>query len=220
MGKIYNVLWTGGWDSTYRVIQLYRLGVTIQPIYIIDHRRKSYPKELEAIEKVKKALPLRFPNSKCQIRPLITLNRKEISSDYFLKSIYRILKRKVNLGKQYYWLACVAKNYSNLELSLHSEDMDRFFFTEQLLQINDDVTGVNWKINPKKVDFFRRQLFSNMTFPLIDISKPEMKLIAEKDDFYDLMELTWFCHKSTEKPCGNCNPCIQYVRDGFGFRLE
>lgn len=220
MGDSYKVLWTGGWDSTFRIIQLYRLRVTIQPIYILDQNRRSYVKEIEAIEKIAKELPVKFPKSNGKILPIIIQQREDIPSDYFLKFVSKVLKRRMSLGKQYYWLACVAKKYKNLELSLHREDMDRFFTTEQLVQINDNTTGTNWKINPKKVDFFRRQLFSNMTFPLIEISKPEMKRIAEDDNFFDLMELTWFCHKSTEKPCGNCNPCKQYVRDGFGFRLE
>jgi len=220
MNEPKNILWTGGWDSTFRVIQLYRIGVTIQPIYIIDHSRISYTKELESIRKITKNLPLKFPNSKGQIQPLIVIDNKEIPSDVYLKLIHKYLKKKVKLGKQYFWLARVAKKYPGIELSLHEEDLYKFFNKSQLLEINNEITGVSWKINPKKVDFFRRQLFSNMTFPLIEISKPEMKLIAEEHNFFDLMELTWFCHKSTEKPCGNCNPCKQYVRDGFGFRLK
>jgi|SRR5690606_35281975 len=219
MESSYKVLWTGGWDSTFRIIQLYRLRVTIQPIYILDQNRRSYVKEIEAIEKITKELSVKFPKSNGKILPII-LKREDIPSDYFLKFVSKVLKRRMSLGKQYYWLACVAKKYKNLELSLHREDMDRFFTTEQLVQINDNTTGVNWKINPKKVDFYKRQLFLNMTFPLIEMSKPEMKRISEDDDFFDLMELTWFCHKSTRKPCGNCNPCKQYMRDGFGFRLE
>jgi 7-cyano-7-deazaguanine synthase len=218
--KIYNILWTGGWDSTFRVIQLYRLGVIIQPIYIIDRSRISYSKELESIEKITKGLPIKFPNSKGQIRSLIIIDGKDIPADLYLKLIHKYLRKKVRLGTQYYWLARVAKKYPGIELSLHEEDLYRFFNKSQLLEINDVVTGVSWKINPEKVDFFRRQLFSNMTFPLIEISKPEMKRIAEEDDFFDLMELTWFCHKSTEKPCGKCSPCKQYIAHGFGFRLK
>ena len=220
MEKVYNVLWTGGWDSTFRVIQLYRLGVTIQPVYIIDHSRISYPKELESIEKITEGLPIKFPNLKSEIRPLIILKRKEIPFNLYLKLIHKYLRKKVKLGSQYYWLACVAKKYPGIELSLHEEDLYRFFNKSQLLQINDGISGVNWKINPKKVDFFRRQLFSNMTFPLIEITKPEMKHISEEHNFFDLMELTWFCHKSAEKPCGKCSPCKQYIEHGFGFRLK
>jgi hypothetical protein len=219
MEKVYNVLWTGGWDSTFRIIQLYRLDAKIQPIYIIDHGRKSYPKELEAIEKITQELPLKFNGSKGEILPLLIFKRKDIPFNIYLKLIHKYLRKKESFGSQYYWLACVAKNYKGIEVSFHKEDLYRFFNKSQLLKMDDDITGVNWKINPKKVDFFRRQLFVNMNFPLIEITKPEMKRISEEHNYFDLMELTWFCHKSLEKPCGKCNPCKQYIRDGFGFRV-
>lgn len=214
-----HVLWTGGWDSTFRVIQLYRLDSTIQPIYVDDHTRKSSKSELKVVKELTKKIPVRFSESKGNILPLIVIKRKNISSNIFLKTIHRKLKSKMNLGKQYYWLSCLAKTYKNLEVSLHKEDMDRFFNMDQLIEFDEGTLGTNWKTNPKKLDFYKKYLFSNMTFPLITISKPEMKTVAEEDDFLDLMETTWFCHKSNKKPCGKCNPCQQYIRDGFGYRL-
>ncbi|MEZ4803712.1 MAG: hypothetical protein R2797_13145 [Gelidibacter sp.] len=219
MNKVNNVLWTGGWDSTFRIIQLYRVGATIQPIYVLDHNRISSKKELGVIEKLTKEIPLKFTKSQGKILPLIIIKRENISSDLFLKVIHKFIRSKVGIGKQYYWLACLAKNYRDLEVSLHKEDMYRFFSIEQLIKFEDGKLGPNWRINPKKVDFFRRHLFSGMTFPLNTISKPEMKHISEANNFFDLMEQTWFCHKSNDRPCGKCNPCKQYIRDGFGFRL-
>ena len=222
MVKTNNVLWTGGWDSTFRVIQLYRLGATIQPIYVIDYNRISSSKELDVVEELSNSIPSKFSKSKGQILPLKIINRQDIPTNLFLKLIHKPLKTKNKIGKQYYWLACLAKKYKyeNLELSLHNEDLDKFFLLNQLIEFKDGKLGLNWKINPKKVGFSRKHLFANMTFPLVTITKPEMKTIAETHNFIDLMELTWFCHKSNNKPCGKCNPCKQYVRDGFGFRLE
>ena len=51
-----NVLWTGGWDSTYRMVELSRRNVTIQPIYCCDPGRQSLEKEKETIERIRKAL--------------------------------------------------------------------------------------------------------------------------------------------------------------------
>jgi len=222
MTKVNNVLWTGGWDSTFRVIQLYRLGATIQPIYVLDYNRVTSDKELEVIKKLSNYIPLKFPHSKGQILPLKVIKRQDIPSNLSLKLTHKFLRQKVNLGKQYYWLACLAKKYEyqNLELSLHNEDLEKFFLLSQLMELKDENLEQNWKINPKKIGFLRKHLFSNMTFPLVTITKLEMKTIAEEHNFINLMELTWFCHKSNKKPCGNCNPCKQYIRDGFGFRLE
>ncbi len=222
MAKVNNVLWTGGWDSTFRVIKLYRLGVTIQPIYVIDHNRASSKKELEVIKQLSNSIPLKFSKSKGQILPLKVIKRKDIPSNLFLKLLHKPLKSKKKIGKQYYWLACMIRKYkfANLEVSLHNEDLDKFFHINQLIKIKDEKLGISWVINPEKVGFKRKHLFVNMRFPLAAITKPEMKTIAQENDFIDLMELTWFCHKSNKKPCGNCNPCKQCIRDGFGYRLE
>lgn len=94
MAKIYNALWTGGWDSTFRVIQLCRCCVIIQPIYIIDHSRISYTKELGSIGKITEGLPLKFPSSKGQIRPLIVFDGKNIAPNLYLKLIHKYLRKK------------------------------------------------------------------------------------------------------------------------------
>ena len=45
--KIVNLLWTGGWDSTFRLCQLILVKrKNVQPYYIIDNKRKSLQKEL------------------------------------------------------------------------------------------------------------------------------------------------------------------------------
>ena len=36
-----NVLWTGGFDSTYRIVELSRLNVVVQPYYLLDEKRRS-----------------------------------------------------------------------------------------------------------------------------------------------------------------------------------
>lgn len=222
MSDSKNILWTGGWDSTYRVIQLYRLGAKIQPIYVLDNNRISFKKELEVITNLSNEIPASFNQSKGEILPLTIINKKDIPSSLFIKSVYKILRHKKKIGKQYYWLACLAKKYpyKNLEVSFHEEDLSKFFTKKQLIKTEEDSFGVNWQINPKKVGFLRRHLFSNMTFPLIEITKPQMKDVSEKNNFLNLMELTWFCHKSNDKPCGKCAPCKQYIRDGFGYRLK
>ncbi len=220
MDKAKNVLWTGGWDSTFRVIQLYQRGLTLQPIYVIDPSRSSTQKEIETIKLLTNQIQLRFKNSDEKILPVKLIKRKDIRSNLYLKVIYKLIKRKRRIGTQYKWLAYLAKQYSGLEQGLHKEDRDCLFYYNELKEITDETGGKNWVIDRKKIDFLRSQLFKNIRFPLMYISKLEMKSYAEKHGFLDIMNNTWFCHKSNEKPCGKCGPCKQYVVDGFGYRLE
>jgi Queuosine biosynthesis protein QueC len=220
MDKPKYVLWTGGWDSTFRIIQLFNKSLTLQPIYVIDKGRKSTKKEIETIELLTDEIPLKFKASTGKILPAKFVERDKIPSDLYLKLIYRIIKKRRSIGKQYYWLACLSKSYDNLEQCFHKEDRGQLISIDELTEITDDTGGRNWVINRKKMGFLRSQLFKNVRFPLIYSSKLEMKEFAEKHGFIDIMNKTWFCHKSSEKPCGKCSPCKQYVIDGFGYRLE
>ncbi|QRM89682.1 hypothetical protein FG167_10755 [Lacinutrix sp. WUR7] len=220
MNKTKNVLWTGGWDSTFRVIQLFNRGLTIQPLYVIDSGRPSRFKEIETIHLLTKQIHERFSNSKGEILPVKLIPRKDIPSNLYLKLVYKLIKHKRRIGKQYYWLACLAKEYKGLEQGFHREDRDSLIYFNELEEIIDETNGRNWVASPKNMDFLRKQIFKNYRFPLADISKLEMKQYAEEYDFIDIMNNTWFCHSSNKKPCGECAPCKQYVIDGFGFRLQ
>ena len=220
MSKTAKVLWTSGWDSTFRVIDLYKKGTTIQPIYVFDDNRASSKKEVETIEILTSEIIERFKNSKGRILPLKLIERNQIAKDIFLKLIYKVLKSRKHLGKQYYWLACLAKDINPLELSLNKIDLLRFFRKDQLIEFDGKTLGKNWKINPKKVDFFVYKIFRNMNFPIIEVSKVEMKKIAEENNFIDIMNQTWFCHDSDTKPCEKCNPCKQHIKDNMAYRLD
>jgi 7-cyano-7-deazaguanine synthase len=220
--KIY-FLWTGGWDSTFRIIQLYNQNLTIQPIYIIDPSRKSNKKEIETINLLSELIPSKFENSKGKILPLELINRNDIKKDYFVKIIFQLLRKfnKKKLGKQYYWIACLSRERKiSLELCFHKENREMLIPLDEIMEIRDETGEINWIVNPKKMKFFKRQIFKNMRFPLMYISKVEMKDFAEKNNFLDIMNKTWFCHRSEKHPCGKCAPCKQYIIDGFEDRVK
>ena len=50
--KTIKILWTGGWDSTYRIIELSRRPVNIQPIYVYGDGRISENYERTAMQKI------------------------------------------------------------------------------------------------------------------------------------------------------------------------
>lgn len=52
--KKVNLLWTGGWDSTFRLLQLIEENVQIQLFYFIDEKRKSTNIEIERMKKILK----------------------------------------------------------------------------------------------------------------------------------------------------------------------
>ncbi len=60
--KIVKLFWTGGYDSTYRLIQLSFRNVIIQPFYLCNDRL-SEGLELEAMSKIRPAV---IANKSCK----------------------------------------------------------------------------------------------------------------------------------------------------------
>ena len=50
------ILWTGGWDSTYRLVELSMRNIHIVPVYILDKERKSKKIEIATMRKILSAL--------------------------------------------------------------------------------------------------------------------------------------------------------------------
>ncbi len=47
--KFVILLWSGGWDGTFRLLQLAQYEIEIKLIYVIDKQRKSNKYEREAM---------------------------------------------------------------------------------------------------------------------------------------------------------------------------
>ncbi len=56
MKKTVEILWTGGYDSSFRMCQLSRKDVIIQPYYLSDNNRKCEENELNAIRTITEKL--------------------------------------------------------------------------------------------------------------------------------------------------------------------
>ncbi len=60
-----NLFWTGGWDSTFRLLQLIIIyQKKVQPYYIIDNNRKSVQNELLRLKNIKRFLFEKFQKIK------------------------------------------------------------------------------------------------------------------------------------------------------------
>ena len=101
--NIIRILWTGGWDSTYRIIQLSRRGgVTLQPIYVEDKGRGSVAYELKAIEELSSLISQR---ESVTILPLIIVDKDKIPENPEITEAYLLFKKEADMGSQHDWLA-------------------------------------------------------------------------------------------------------------------
>ncbi len=94
-----NILWTGGLDSTFRIVQLSMMDADIQPYYIID-KRNSEKHELKAISYIQKEIE-KHPATKGNILPLKKYKVSDLEEDKQVYDAYRRLFERHSIGSQY-----------------------------------------------------------------------------------------------------------------------
>ena len=107
--KTVKVLWTGGFDSTYRIAELSRLDVVVQPYYIVDKQRRSERFELNAIREISADIE-NNPETRFRLLPLIIHQASDLNQDCEIVEAYNRLRDISYIGPQYIWLAEFAKS--------------------------------------------------------------------------------------------------------------
>lgn len=225
--EIVNVLWTGGYDSSFRVIELSKLDLDIQPYYLSDNR-ESEKNELNAIAEISKDIRL-HPETKCNILPLITYNVSEVKDDKETTIAYSRLRNKIPLGTQYDWLARFAlqNNLDSLELGLEKaySSVAYVCITKfgALKLIENEKEVLSYYIIDKEQshpDLYKVFGLFRMPYSLFNLTKKEMLVEYDKLGFKNSVGKTWSCHKPiNNKPCGYCHPCKSIVQEGMSFRI-
>ncbi len=110
-GSCENVLWTGGWDSTYRLLErTFIEGRDTQPWYLIDAKRKSVHYEIRAMSGIMKELRARVRTQE-QISPIRFVLLDDIKVNKDIQSAFADLRKKVYIGEQYEWIAHFAEHF-------------------------------------------------------------------------------------------------------------
>lgn len=228
MDKIINVLWTGGLDSTYRICELSRQEVTVQPIYVTENR-KSEKKELDAIHRIVQKIK-RHPLSKFRLLPLKKFDIKELVTNDEISKAWSNLNKKYLLGSQYEYLAALSKTLdSELEIGVTFDPrgkIARTIYGEGVevnlsKQTNDNpllYLDLDFKDSSKDVQL----IFKNLKMPqsLFHINKQIEWHRLKAMGLEDIAMETWFCHTPIlGLPCGRCNPCKDALNENMAWRV-
>lgn len=212
------LLWTGGWDSTFRLLTLLlREQREVQPYYVIDslHYRPAVPAEREAMRLIRQALLKRHPAAAVRLADTRECRLADIAEDPETARHYERCLAIGFIGGQYEWLAryCRQHGIEGMELSIHRDDKARKLLSDLIDSSGD-------RLDPRFAGDCRYELFKSFRLPLFDLTKRQMQEAARAGGFEELMRLTWFCHKPRRgRPCGTCNPCIYTIEEGLGERV-
>jgi 7-cyano-7-deazaguanine synthase len=214
------IFWTGGYDSTFRILQLSQLPVKICPFYLSDNR-KSEKMELSAIKNITEEIKIR-KETNCEILPLEIVTKDQRISDKKITDAFNRLLEKDFMGSQYEWLGWFAKDHKDIELSIHEDDkaIELIKRHGKLKLISDDVIGDNYIIDQENSSEDVNTVFKNFHFPLAKYTKLAMKGYYLQWDCKEIMNMTWFCFNPIKgKPCGLCNPCKYTIEEGMTERF-
>lgn len=218
--KKVNILWTGGWDSTYRVLSLMNKPVSIQPYYL-KGKRKTEDRELKAIETITEDIR-NHPSTKCELLDLIVVNISDVPLDDEVTRAYYNILRTDSFGSQYDWLGRFAKTIKNLEINMHKDDTANFFKKYgELIKKYDDEIGDYYVLDQNKSSEDLLKVFGNFHYPILYVTKLEMKEWAIQSGLIEIMHKTWFCYRPVNnEPCGRCHPCNYTINEGLEYRFS
>ena len=218
--EVPKLMWTGGWDSTFRLLQRLLIeGKPIEPVYVIHPERQSAAAEIKAMKKIEQRLIARYPHVKANFLPRSTVVFDSEPNDGYQHAHDRIVEQQY-LGTQYVWMAsfCRRTGIHDIELAIHRDDKAHEILAPLVSATND---RGSYRVDQRFRGTDEYKLFRFFRLPIFDLTKTEMRDIAKAEGFEDLMRLTWFCHTPArgQQPCGICNPCIYTIQEGLGDRV-
>ncbi|WP_136668382.1 7-cyano-7-deazaguanine synthase [Flavobacterium sp. H122] len=212
------ILWTGGWDSTFRLLQLVLTEKReVQPVYVKDIDRKSYRKELETIDLILDKIEKHHPEAIKNIKPLIVIDKNQIVIDPDLKECYDKICDVKKIGSQYLWLAsfCKQNEIDSIELSIEKDNRTDSFFNFISPFFKENLPNPNSLLKEEVI-----RIFNYFNFNLFEVTKVDILNISKENGWMEIMDSTWFCHKpKNNKPCGKCKPCLTAFTEGLKFRI-
>ncbi|MFV8835527.1 hypothetical protein ACNSTU_11225 [Aquisalimonas sp. APHAB1-3] len=221
MTAVTHILWTGGWDSTYRVIELLgRSRTEIQGHYIVDPVRTSSGNEIATIDRLRAAIGRHNGAWAKRMRPLQVSHYDEIPPDGDIDAALEQLRAEEYLGKQYAWLARYVKASDTGQMDLCIEATDAAG-----RRIADGIRRAPGS-EPPNYELWDGEgpletLFRWFRFPLIQADKKRMEQNVHEWGMWPVMKQTWFCHQPVmgRYACGTCRPCVYVMNKGQAWRM-
>jgi len=215
------IFWTGGWDSTFQLLQLLFVQKRrVAPFYIIDEPRPSTGMELLTMEKIRASIRRIDGEIGRLIQPTQFHFVCDIEKQLDITKAYEAIYRRSYLGSQYDWLArfCVQHGISDLQLCIHKDDKAHAVVMDKVIQdANSDTIFI---MDSAYSDTDEYAVFKYFAFPLLNLTKVEMEKISRTRGWSEIMANTWFCYNPKRgKPCGVCYPCLYTLEEGLGWRI-
>ena len=220
--RIVHILWTGGLDSTFRIVELSRKRCVIQPHYVIVNR-KNIRNELKAISEITRILNS-DKRTIAEIRPVETFAKYDLEEYPDIQSAWEVLREKKDFKSQQYPLFTRYARQKELKLEMgiqfsKSGTVAKVVDESYLIDCPDDDDVM--MIDPEKGshEWASFTLFKDFRFPKSLYHKTKREEIEElKRLGYDkVLKKVWTCFRPVlGMPCGHCFACQSAIYEGAG----
>ena len=195
------IFWTGGLDSTFRLVQLLMTTTNmVEPHYIVRHE-DSTGIEINTMIQIRRTLIRKYPEVRSRFLPTVYINEAYIPEFKDIDEQIEELKKTGKVAEQYQIMSNYCREFGvdKIEVALTRITGEKAFFD-------------NFKNSPA---------FKSFTYPTIEMTKKEMLSIAKQNKWDDILFMTSFCRRPINKiaPCGVCGPCVDAVASGMGSRF-
>jgi hypothetical protein len=217
------ILWTGGWDSTFQLLQLLTVHrAPVIPVYIIDAERRSTGVELLTMKRIKQRLIQKDPVVRDLLLPAQFYAMPDVAPNAAISQAFERLRARGYLSRQYDWLArcCAEHAMSDVQLCAHS-DGGVEGVVKSMVSRSGSGGHDAYRFDDRHRGSAEHTLFSCFSFPIMHIPKLQMRAIASQQGQTDIMNMTWFCNNPRPGmlPCALCIPCGLAMKEGMGWRI-
>lgn len=219
--RTIHLLWTGGWDSTFRLLSALRLeGAEVRPHYVLDPSSPCSELEIDAMQRVREALQRHSPALAERLLPMSSASLDDLPEDDAETERYARLSARSGIGRHYEWLGRYARHagLDEIEVGCHRDDPAMSLLNGCLRRVGErPFATYRLADEARETDL---GLFSRLTFPLAELARADMRRFALDGGFLEQLEHTWFCLTPRRgSACGVCAKCHEAVVDGMGHRL-
>lgn len=215
------ILWTGGWDSTFRIVELSQNNIIVQPIYVLDSERKSIEYELRAMKKIIEVLNKK-EETKAKINPIKIIKKEDIKQNEEITKAYKIINERTKLGSQHDWLARLAVEHKGIEIGTEAGNPETSRIIKSINEFGKLIIedGIGY-LDKEKSSKEGMLVLGNFKYPIIDKTERQMLDIIRESNYEDVMKHIWFCHTPINgEPCGVCHPCCVKIESDMEFLLS
>src|SRR5699024_8248940 len=105
MSNITNLLWTGGWDSTFRLLQLLFIEEKmVKPHYIV-RPQECTGKEIDTMHDIRRKISRQYPKQRKLLLPIAYTSTGEIKEHKAITDEYEKITKTKHINRQYEILA-------------------------------------------------------------------------------------------------------------------